>query len=535
MPGFHSVPDFHFMPDFHSMNESAYPPRKPLGAAAVSEPSRHSGPMAVPGPGPDRPHVGLLILFGPEVRAFLQSGFARKLAARCRVSVITANPDSAAFSETAPWRVYPAPQRASAPRLQKLRGWDRRLHDAWMETQGHARWRHELRRNGTPGTDPRCEGAGSLSASARSAGARSEGARSEGATRSRNGPPRWLRAATLVEHSLSRLSGSGKSWDRLFEELGLDCLVTADHASPAAVEALLAAARKNMASVVLANSWKDAYTRPYVAAPPTRLGVPGRVEADYIRRANPGLAPGAVAVVGSLHLERFLRPSEIPGRAEFCRRAGLDPSRPFLCYTAAAPPAVRDEDWIVEALLESAQGHPRRPQVLLRLNPREDGERFRPLQARFDSLVLQRPCWEWDARRDWNAPLAADLDLWAATVHHAAFNVSIPSTVTLEFSAAGRLVVNVCFDARPQAPEISNRRFWDAPFYQAVRRSPLVAGAFSPAELRDLIVCRLDEPGAWRLSPPRRDRSPVEEAVELVWSALAIERNHADRKQAAAG
>ncbi|MEX2303783.1 MAG: hypothetical protein WD733_22760 [Bryobacterales bacterium] len=480
-----------------------------LGAARQS--THRTAPRAAVWLEREEAHIGLLILFGPEVRAFLQSGFAHKLAERYRVSVITVNPASAAFSDGR-WQVHRAPEPSPSAVLQKLRGWQQGLHDAWMQRQGHARWRHELR-DGV--TSPRVDAGETAHADAKVT------------ARFRNDHPRWLRAATLIERTWEPFAGSGKSWSRLFERLGLDCLVAADYAAPAAVDALRAASRKNLATVVVSNSWKDVYAHPYVAAPPTCIGVTGWPEASYLCGANPHLSTDRVAVVGSLHLERFLKPSGVPRRAEFCRQAGLDASRPFVCYTAAAPRAVTGEESIVETMLETIEHHRSRPQVLLRLNPREDGERFRPLQSRFANLVLQKPCWEWDPRKDWNAPLPQDLDTWVATVQHAAFNVSIPSTVTLEFSAAGRLTLNVCFDAKPLPPEASNARFWGAPFYQRIRTSSLVAGAFSERDFRELLACRLDEPGVWDLSPPRRYASPMDEAEKLVRCALAVRAKEA--------
>jgi hypothetical protein len=325
-----------------------------------------------------------------------------------------------------------------------------------------------------------------------------------------------------MDRSLALLSRQGRSWARLYGQLRLDCLIAADYASPGAVAALLAATRRNIATVVLTNSWKDVYAHPYIGVSPDRIGVVGQSEAEHLCSTSPHLDAGRIAVTGSLHLERFVRPGPIAGRAEFCRHAGLDPARPFLCYTAASPRVVDGEESIVRTLLEATEHHAARPQVLLRLNPREDGERFRPLQARYAHCVVQNPRWEWDPRNDWNAPLPEDLDTWVATVEHSAFNVSIPSTVTLEFAAMGRLTLNVCFDADHQPPVRSNGRHWDAPFYRQIRRSPLVAGSFSVQEFRELLACRLDEPGAWRLSPPRHVASPAEKAAKLVWSALAV-------------
>jgi hypothetical protein len=447
---------------------------------------------------PYRPHVGLLMLFGPEVRAFLYSGLAERLGRHARVSILTANPASEVFSTFRHGEVHAAPREAPSRPLKRFRGWNRHLHDAWLATQGQARWRHEssppLAVSSIPTT-------------------------SVAQTPKRF--PRWLRTAHLMEYSLARHSGDGQSWERLLERLGLDCLIAADYASHSAAMALLAAARQNVATVVLANSRKDVYAHPYVDVPPDWIGVAGQPEADHLRRMSPHVRPDRIAVVGSLHLDPFLRPAEILSRDEFCRRAGLDASRPFLCYTAASPRAVTAEESIVRALLEAVEQHPARPQVLLRLNPREPGDRFGAVQARFSQCVVQKPRWEWDPTNDWNAPLPEDLDTWVAAVHHAAFNVSIPSTVTLEFAAMGRLTLNVCFDADPQPPHASNARYWDAPFYRQIRRSPLVAGAFCGEEFRELLACRLSDRGAWKLAPPRRAASPVEEAEKLVFTALA--------------
>jgi hypothetical protein len=96
----------------------------------------------------------------------------------------------------------------------------------------------------------------------------------------------------------------------------------------------------------------------------------------------------------------------------------------------------------------------------------------------------------------------------------------------------GRLTLNVCFDADPRGPQTSNARFWEAPFYREIRKSPLVTGAFSPHEFRELLACRLSDRGFWSLSPPRCDASPVEEAEKLVCAALAARGRKCDRRAA---
>jgi hypothetical protein len=139
--------------------------------------------------------------------------------------------------------------------------------------------------------------------------------------------------------------------------------------------------------------------------------------------------------------------------------------------------------WVLEAIEEGKL--PNRPQVLLRVNPMEDGSRFATLAKKYPSdLILQRPRWEWFPEADWCCALPEDVKLWVSTVHYATLNVSIPSTVTLEFACLGKPVVNICFDATSDIPaETSNRRFWQGDFYREIREMDLAAPSFSAEEL----------------------------------------------------
>lgn len=338
---------------------------------------------------------------------------------------------------------------------------------------------------------------------------------------------KWERSVVWfhkIEQTWSALRGAPREWTRLLRALDIDCLVASSYASERTLPALQAAASLGIKTVIVANSWKDVYSKPRVPVMPDRLAVWGESVMEDLAAANPYLRSDTLAVAGSLHLERFLHARQVVGREEFCAKVGLDPGRPFVCYTAAAPAAVRNEGHILECLLEAAASGelPGRPQLLLRTNPMEDGSRFQDLAARYRDLIIQRPSWEWDAERDWNCALPEDTDLWVATAFHAALNVSISSTVTLEFAALGRPVVNVCFDLpAPLSAELSNRRFWDAEFYREVRQSGYAQAAFTREDLLRLVAeaLRSGKPGA----DPRAlipHREPVEAVASLVEQVL---------------
>jgi hypothetical protein len=260
--------------------------------------------------------------------------------------------------------------------------------------------------------------------------------------------------------------------------------------------ALQTARNLGIKTLILTNSWKDVYVCPHIPVPPTRLVVWNEVAREDLLSANPNLKAETVGVGAPLQLDHFLNVRKVMNREEFCCKAGIDPSRPYISYTAASPAAVEHEELVVEALAKAiCDGRlPRHAQILLRVNPMEDGRRFAGFAAKYPFVVIQRPMWEWDAANDWNCPLVEDSEMWVGTVLHAALNVSIPSTVTLEFAGPEKPVVNVCFDLpQPLSAERSCRRFWDAPFYAEAKRSPLVEGAFSVDELVSRVATALEK------------------------------------------
>lgn len=77
--------------------------------------------------------------------------------------------------------------------------------------------------------------------------------------------------------------------------------------------------------------------------------------------------------------------------------------------------------------------------------------------------------------------------MWASAIRHAALNVSAASTVTLEFAAYGRPVINPVFGGRA-------KELFDSSFYGEARRNGWGQSASTWAEIEDLIVRGLAKP-----------------------------------------
>jgi hypothetical protein len=136
----------------------------------------------------------------------------------------------------------------------------------------------------------------------------------------------------------------------------------------------------------------------------------------------------------------------------------------------------------------------------------DDFDAFAGLGQCADSALL-KPRWEWDQSSDWCCPLQEDTLMWASAIRHSVLNVSVASTVTLEFAAFGRPVINPVFAAK------ANELF-DSSFYGEARQNGWAQPASTLSELEDLILQRLAEP-TWPMQmAPRLDATT--RALDLV-------------------
>lgn len=273
-------------------------------------------------------------------------------------------------------------------------------------------------------------------------------------------------------------------------DLGIAVIVLSSYSTPSSRCLIWLARRCGIRTVVMLNSWKDAFARSHISIAPNVLIVPSQNSADILLQANPGL-PSAIYVLQSLHTTHLSEPGLIINRASFCALYKLDPEIPILCITAAAPSAVPDEIEIISDLISRLGTD--LPQVLIRLNPMEDDPSRWELLARHPRVSLQVPDWDYVASAKMSVPRPEDASIWASTIYHSTANLSVPSTVTTDFLFFNKPVINICFDSHSQpSPRESICRFWEAPFYASYRHCARVFPTFSAEELAFLIKSHFD-------------------------------------------
>jgi hypothetical protein len=412
----------------------------------------------------DKKTIAFLIAFGPEVRTFVHSGLISSLLQRYNVIIFSLLTDSQAFTDLSKEvKIIQLLLVNELPLLLSLRNLLRFMHGLWLPKLGGQKWNHYLGKQKVHNVKRLLMQSQFLMVNKSS-----------------------IYLFFVIENILGKVIGTDEIWQRLYVENKVDLVISAGY-SYRILPSLQTAKNMGLKTAIIPNSWKEIYTHPHLHVEPTKMLVWTKDNADAFVKYNPWIDKRILGIVGSLHLVQFLSHPKLMHKQEFFARTGLDPKRPYICYTAAAPAAVQNEELIVSGILSAIkeQKIAANPQLLLRLNPMEDGSRFEYLSKEFPGeLIIQKPLWEWKPDLDWCCSLPEDLMLWVSTVYYAACNISIPSTVTLEFLAFHKPVINVCYDAIAVTDAASsNKRFWESDFYAEIKDEINVFPAFSRVEL----------------------------------------------------
>ena len=411
-------------------------------------------------------HLAILITSGPENKSFVYSGLLKSLAEHFQISIFTRYPDSLSIQyPLAGVNIFPLPETTEPRQLQIWRYRSAHVHSLSLKKGGVEKWRHYL-------NDSQPD--------------RPDGLRQ--IFLDKLASPVGVSLFSYIEKKISEKQGINPVWQGIFDEHKINGLITSSYSNPLSITALQTAKNLGLCTWVITNSWKDIFVNPHLPFQLTDFFLWRQDEVDFLQKANPAFPGDRIHAVGSLHLAPFISLQDLMPREEFFTAIGLDSLRPLINYTTASPKAVKNEDRIVAALIECLKDPslPVKPQLIIRTNPMETEPRFDRFIS--EDVHIQKPDWEWIPEKAWNCPSREDLRWWVNTVFYSNLNVSIASSVTLEFDCLGKPVINICFDL-PEAlsPSESNRRFWDAPFYDEVRQKGMAIPVYNFEELQQTI------------------------------------------------
>ncbi|HUT04558.1 MAG TPA: hypothetical protein VM163_11795 [bacterium] len=424
----------------------------------------------------------LLVHWGSEVRTYIYSGFVEKLARHMPVTVVSRVTDGE-FAQHLPEgvQVLQLPEVRIPPLFARLHALGNSAHGKWRESRGQFVSSEYYAFKPKPATF---------------------------AGRARRHlshlfcHPVCIRTIDSVLRQLgTRLAKNARPIIDLLEELQPKVVLSPDYMNVTTIAFVLVAQHLGVKTVALPQNWNNIYKCARVFLDCDRQLVWNERMRDFVIEVNPHLEAERVIPVGSPQFDFHANNMLIVPREEFAHTVGFNAARPIICYSAAAPKTVLHEAQILRQFLEAISHNPlfEQPQVVVRLNPIGSDPEFLELAREFPECYLCEPGWE--VRRDvsWICSSLEDVKVWMNLIFHSALNISVPSTVTLDFAGMDRPVVNVAYDPPGiDRPLVSVSDLWKQDIYRPIVQGKVVEIASSPKELTDLVECFLRDPSRGR-------------------------------------
>jgi len=226
--------------------------------------------------------------------------------------------------------------------------------------------------------------------------------------------------------------------------------------------AVVAAHDRGIPVGTLVQSWDNLSTKASILPPwLDSVWTWSSFMSDELHSLYPRVLPNRIEVVGSPQFDFHLDPSILEPRWNFMTGLGLNPERPMIVIGTGTATWLPQEPKIVSELAIIFNNYFHNCQILVRLHPKDHGNRWQPYQEIFHRLgvVLQKtsPITHMDA-----GGFIPPLDFYREqinTLYHAAVVLNTASTLTVDASIVDCPVISIGYDIFPEE-SFSEGRAW---------------------------------------------------------------------------
>ena len=305
-----------------------------------------------------------------------------------------------------------------------------------------------------------------------------------------------LNMLTITERSTSKMLSYKEEYLKLYESLKPGLVFNGSHIhSRNAIQAVQSAQWLGIPTATFVFSWDNLTSQGRVILPYDYFLVWNEALKDQLLDLYDWIRPENVFVTGTPQFDFHFQPGFHMSREEFCESIGADPARPIVFYSTGMANHMPGEPEIVEQIadilgdIEIAV----RPQLLVRVYPKDQTGRFESLKARRKDIIFPRVEWE----PEWLTPKYEDSKALVNTLRHCAVGINVASTISLELCMFDKPVINVGFNPPSVAEaEVSYARYYEFDHYKPVIESGAICLARSEQELREMILECLRNPAA---------------------------------------
>ena len=429
-----------------------------------------------------KPHIVLVVARGEAVRNFLYSDTLRQLCDHARVTLLSTitDPDTLKHFTGAPDRVVELKEYPEKYLVSLFRYFLHMAHLRWLWSEASKfSWEAHY-----------------AYATTYKARVRVRLARGIGRILAHQS---LLEKMTSVDRFLSWRFRPANDFEQLFNELRPDLVFNCSHIhGPMADLPMRVAEGMGFKTAAFIFSWDNLTSRSRIFVPYDYYLVwTDNIREDFLR-LYPFVDKDRVIVTGTPQFDYHFNPEFTMQREEFCRRIGLDPSRPYILYTTGRSQDFPDEHIIVKEVIRYIQETTisPKPQLVVRTYLKGNSSEMEDLsKGSFPDVVFPTVLWE----KKWLLPLYNDLIFYTSLLRHCSLGINAASTVTLELMMLGKPVINLGFDPPGSNVPYFNRfsRHVDYEHYKPVAYSGGVLLAKSLEDVPLMIHKGLSEPDSY--------------------------------------
>ncbi len=264
----------------------------------------------------------------------------------------------------------------------------------------------------------------------------------------------------------------------------IDLIFLTGNGSEFAKSIVVTAQKQSIKVHYLVNSWKDLFINNFI--PYHNLGSiyfwSDSMKRNYIQHM-PFLKKEDLIVSGNPTFDVLINRQPVHDRHYYADKYQLPIHAKWLLYSMMPVGIALDEiDTICttsNALLTSFSSD--EVAVLIRKNPTHSTSDFGGMNFPENTRLLEHFC-TFDKEKDMILQSPEGETEWLDLLHHCAANLSVPSTVTLEFLTLGKPVFNIAYNANGEIDQRLNQ-FFEAGFYRSLFQRKDVAKIDTVAEL----------------------------------------------------
>lgn len=298
----------------------------------------------------------------------------------------------------------------------------------------------------------------------------------------------------MAERTSSRLLRTTRRYESLFRKLKPSLVFNGSHIhSRNAIQAVQAAQWLGIPTATFIFSWDNLTSQGRITMPYDYFLVWNESIKRQLLEMYDWVAENQVFVTGTPQFDFHFRPEFYLDRHKYCKEIGADPRRPIVFYATGMANHMPGEPEIVEQIADMLKTVEAKPQLLVRVYPKDLTGRFDELKKRRHDILFPEVAWE----SAWLTPKAEDSFALVNALRHCALGINVASTVSLELCMFDKPVINVGYNPESVGTDVlSYADYYEFDHFRPVVDSGAVEVARSPAEMASLIVSALENPGA---------------------------------------